>query len=95
MTTDIARQYDMVNSFMRLLGEAEIEPPSTDSAKEKMDYLISTYTSRLRSKDPKLAALPDELLPDALLVALREAYQAMFPAAKPSAANTQPVGSRT
>ena len=82
MTTDAASQYEMVNSFMRLLGEAEIEPPPTDSAKEKMDYLISTYTTRLRSKEPKLSALPDELLPDALLVTLRQSYQAMFPAAK-------------
>jgi hypothetical protein len=87
MTTDAASQYEMVNSFMRLLGEAEIELPSTGTAKEKMDYLISTYTNRLRSKDPRLAALQDELLPDALLVALRQSYQAMFPAAKSSPEN--------
>ena len=48
MTPDAASRYEMVDSFMRLFGEAEIEPPSTGSAKEKMDYLISAYTTRLR-----------------------------------------------
>ncbi len=83
MTPDAASRYEMVDSFMRLFGEAEIEPPSTGSAKEKMDYLISAYTTRLRLKEPRLSALPDELVPDALLIALRQAYQELCSSPKP------------
>ena len=82
MAPDVSSQYALVNSFMRLIGDAEIGEPPSGSEKEKMDFLISTYTTRLRSKKPQLSALPDELLPDALLVALRQSYQEMFPAAK-------------
>ena len=79
MTTKVSNQYEMVNSFMRLFGEPEIGEPSTGSAREKMDYLISTYTSRLLAKKPQLSGLPEELWPDALLIALRQAHHEMFP----------------
>lgn len=68
----------MLNSFLRLTGEPEIGEPSTGSAREKMDYLISTYTSRLLAKKPQLSGLPEELWPDALLIALRQSSQEMF-----------------
>ena len=79
LMSDVARQYEMVNSFMRLFGEPEIGEPSTGSAREKMDYLISTYTSRLLAKKPQLSGLPEELWPDALLIALRQSYHETFP----------------
>ena len=79
LMSDVARQYEMVNSFMRLFGEPEIGEPSTGSARDKMDYLISTYTSRLLSKKPQLSGLPEEVWPDALLIALRQSYHETFP----------------
>ncbi|MBX3733730.1 MAG: hypothetical protein KF791_14185 [Verrucomicrobiae bacterium] len=77
MTTDIDELYSMVNSFMRILGEEPFARTNEDTDKKELKSLMDRYVSRLRSREPKFAGIPDELIPDALLQPLRAAYAKM------------------
>ncbi len=76
MSQSAAELYEMVNSFMRLFGEPEFTPEAgeeTGDESAQIRSLIAAYTARLRAKAPKYAKLPDELLPDGILIHLRSA----------------------
>lgn len=77
MTTNIDDLYGMVNSFMTMIGEDPFPKSGQQTDKEELKTLLDRYVSRLRSKEPKLAGIPDELIPDALLQPLRDAYAKM------------------
>ena len=77
MTTNIDELYDMVNSFMEMIGEEPFPKLGETDDKTELKSLIDRYTERLRAKNPALRPLPDEILPDALLQPLRAAYAEM------------------
>lgn len=77
MNNSVDKLYDMVNSFMRMLGE---EPfPKTNQADDTMELqsLIDRYVARLRAKQPAYHSVPVEVIPDALLQPLLVALSKM------------------
>ena len=49
MTTDIDELYDMVNSFMRILGEEPFAKTNEDTDRKELKSLMDRYVSRLRT----------------------------------------------
>ena len=63
---------EATNGLLEMLGVPALDPPTGSSELEKIDSLIATYTARLLEIRPAYAELPPELIPDAILVTLRE-----------------------
>ncbi len=68
-----ASEFQAVNSLLVMIGEPVIPEPDSGSDREKLLFLIETYTRRLKEKIPLYETLPDDsLIPDVILVGLRQ-----------------------
>ena len=62
---DPAKEYELANSVLSLVGEDPIAFPIEGPAREKVEHLLSVYAARLRRKEPRYELLKDDtMLPD-------------------------------
>lgn len=64
--------HEATNGLLEMLGVPILDPPTGATELEKLDNLIASYTARLLEIRPAYAELPPEIIPDAILVGLRE-----------------------